>query len=130
MLVPRMVATYGAAGYLTLAGILVGVGGMLLLGLHPVGRRMMSWGALLIRLLGYFALILVVFLPRFQESDAGFQEIAHIVGWALVGHVVLNTAIGALGQTVGRPSDYIEPKPEPTWKLLSQDAWSDFDAGS
>ena len=118
--VPHSLSTALTAGYVAFAGVLVAAGGVLLLACMPHGRRMISWGLILLILLALFGLTMAMFLPKYDESHirglqdaASWSRIGRVAAFAMAGHLVLDVFLGAMAQRVGRPKGYREEQDTP-----------------
>jgi hypothetical protein len=105
-LVPRIAASYCGAIYISFAAVLTGVGGAMLLARRPFGRRLISWGLMLLGLLAFFGLIIALLLPKYEDAELWVRQMAMTIAAFMAGHIVLDTAVGALGQRVGRPANF------------------------
>jgi hypothetical protein len=104
--VPRSAPTVLAAAYVAFAMILVAIGGRALLLRRPVGRVCLSWGMILLDLVMFYAVIISFLLPSLKDVPDYLREQGLVLGVAGAFHLVLDTALGALGQRVGRPADW------------------------
>jgi len=120
-LMPRTAPAWFAAAYVAGGAVLAGAGGGMLLARRPLGRTLMSWGLFLLGLLAFFALTMALLLPKYDEMPVWARRLSWAVVALMGAHIVFDSAVGALGQKVGRPAGYREPpavKPraaEPSW---------------
>jgi hypothetical protein len=102
--VPQTAATNLAGIYFCFAAALTGTGGVMLIATRPLGRQLISWGLMLKGLLAFFALIVVLMRPEFEDAEMYIRRIPPEVAIIIAAHIVLDTVLGTLGQRVGRLS--------------------------
>jgi len=90
------------AAYVTIAAVMTGIGGVMLLGRRPYGRRMIAWGEMLFGYGLFMALVVTILLPGVKDVLGEWVVAARIVGFVLVGHVLIDGAIGTVAQYVGK----------------------------
>jgi hypothetical protein len=97
------------AAYVCAAGVVTAIGGVMLLGGRPYGRRWIAMGQFLFALATYMGMAVAMLLPRDPELPLAWREAAYYVAGLLFVHIVIDTAIGAAAQHVGIPADYTAP---------------------
>jgi len=133
-LVTRSAPAVGAGLYLSFATFLVGVGGVLLLAHRPFGRRLIAWGMILLALLAFYALIISMLLPKFEDVPMAVRRSARLIGLFVAVHLLFDVAIGALAQKVGRPEGWSQEQEDQAIPEVTADqampSVGDFDQNS
>jgi len=112
-LMPRVAAAWLAAAYVAFAALLVGTGGVLMLAKRPFGRRLIAWGTMLLGLLTFYALIISLLLPKYDQAPLWVRRLSRVIAAISAAHIIFNTAVGALAQRVGRPPGWSDQAEEP-----------------
>ncbi len=121
-LVPQITAAYLGSIYTSFASVLVCIGGIMLLALRPFGRRLISWGLMLLGLLAFFGLIMALRLPKHHEAELWAPEVTRMIAAGMAGHILIDTLVGMLGQRVGRPPDALK-REAPSIVETTGDGW-------
>ena len=87
--------------YFTVAALLVGWGGVMLLRLMAYGRRKVAWGVALHGVVNVFLFGLCLFLRQFRDTPSDVRGLMIPAAVVLAAHTVIGTAIGVAAQHVG-----------------------------
>ena len=129
---PQMPSASMAAAYVAFAGVLVGCGGAMILRSRPFGRRLISWGMMLLAILAGLGMIVAILIPKIHDAPPWARRLAVTMAVALGVHTVLDIIVGALASRVGRPPGYVEPDvplpryaPDGTLYVPGAEAWGE-----
>lgn len=132
---PRMPSASMAAAYVAFAGVLVGCGGAMILRSRPFGRRLISWGMMLLAILAGLGMIVAILIPKIHDAPPWARRLAVTMAVALGVHAVLDIIVGALASRVGRPPGYVEPDvplpryaPDGTLYVPGAEAWGEAES--
>jgi hypothetical protein len=109
--------TAAVMSYVLIASVIAGAGGIMLLRLIPYGRRMISWGLVLLGIVAILGFSLSLILRTYQDAPLISRELAPPLAVVLALHALTDTAVGAAAQRVGRGGQSEERREE------SQDSW-------
>jgi hypothetical protein len=112
-LLPHDPASGVVVSYAVVAGLLVGVGGLMMMAALAVARKLIAWGAFLGGVLSFFGAVMSLLLPRHYEASAELRENAMLLTLAFGAYFVVDLLIGWLGQRVARPAEYQTAPPTP-----------------
>jgi hypothetical protein len=101
-LVPRLTESYAAAAYVGVAAAITVAGGLLLAARRSIARKAIAWGAFLLGVIAFMGGVLALLLPNAPDVDPAVAAYADVMLLAAVGHLVIDTAIGAAAQRVSR----------------------------
>jgi 4-amino-4-deoxy-L-arabinose transferase-like glycosyltransferase len=87
--------------YALVATLVGGCGGVMLLKLLAYGRRMVAWGAALFGIMNVFGFAVCLFLRQYVDVSTDVQHLASAAAVVLVGHTLIDVAIGISAQHVG-----------------------------
>ena len=88
--------------YVLIASVIAGAGGVMLLKLMAFGRRMISWGLVLLGIVAFLGFALSLVVRTYADAPLISRELAVPVAVVLALHTLTDVAIGAAGQRVGR----------------------------
>ncbi|MHC4981928.1 MAG: hypothetical protein ACYTF6_02025 [Planctomycetota bacterium] len=95
-----LVATYFCA-----AALVTAIGALMLLRCERYGRRTLAMGQFLFALAAFMGIAVALLLPRGEDVPSQWFEAAAYAAVCLMLHLVIDTALGAAAQRVGRPAE-------------------------
>lgn len=107
-LVPRKFLWVSAGVYACFAALVSGVGGMMLFGCRPFGRKMVAWGQFLLGLMGCLMLAASLMVPSDPRSPEPLRAIGYYLAVVFAVHMAIDVALGASAQRAGRPKGWSE----------------------
>ncbi|MGA2265915.1 MAG: hypothetical protein ABSH10_05735 [Phycisphaerae bacterium] len=87
--------------YALVATLVGGCGGVMLRMLMAYGRRTIAWGAALFGIMNVFGFAVCLFLRQYAEASTNEQHLASAAAVILIGHTLIDVAIGIAAQHVG-----------------------------
>lgn len=108
------------AGYVAVAGATTCWGGGMLLRSKAYGRRVVSWGLMLLAVMGLLCVVICLLTMADKDAAKALKNKALLVMVLLGVHIVLEIVLGALTQRVGKAEEYTEEPPQIVSDLAEQ----------
>jgi hypothetical protein len=93
--------TATVTSYVLVAAAITGVGGVMLIRRIAYGRRMISWGLVLLGILAFLGFALSLILRTWEDAPLISRQLATPMAVVLALHTLADTVIGAAAQRVG-----------------------------
>ena len=93
--------TATVTSYVLIAALITGVGGVMLIRRIAYGRRMISWGLVLLGILAFLGFALSLILRNWEDAPLISRQLATPMAIVLALHTLADTVIGTAAQRVG-----------------------------